>query len=492
MSIWKNLQNDAMNVPAYLSEVLGEYSEEDKNQIEDKLAMARNHFILKAPFFGLLASGLEMTDASRWLHTVATDGQKFYYNVGFLKKLTGRGVQFCFAHTILHCAYEHFNRSEVPMATLDKLFTDEELTEEDKKTIYKMVYSVAADYAVNRDVISVLYNVHSQNNNANIKKELDVLIPADIIPLYYDPKYKDSSTEDILIDLLKQTANGENPLSKGMTLDDHSVLGKMGSGNGQLGSGGPGQGSEDDPSYYNGRPRMSDEERNTVMAQFQQNVFQAFQAHEESIAAGGRSAGSVPGDIERYIGKLRNPEINWRQYINSRFISKFQSSDESWSSIDRRSFGDDLYLPGKKEREKVEIVVILDFSGSISDEMITDFVTEIYGMACQYDDYEITVWCFDSIVRENSVKVFTKSNISELPNYKGEGGGGTSFLANWAYMDKKKIKPKLIVMFTDGYTGDDYGVPGFAETIYVVNSEVVIPEEFGITIRYRGKDYQYF
>lgn len=494
MSVWDHLKNDKMNIPSHFENIFGIYTDEDVKEVEEKLFIAKNHFLLKAPFFGVLAVGMKLINSSQWLATVATDSRDFYYNVGFLKMLTPLGVQFCFAHTILHCAYEHFNRSEIPMSTLDKLFPDEELTEEDKRKLYKMIYSVAADYAVNRDVANMLMKAHEKNNNHNIKKITDVIIPSSVIPLYYDEKYKESSTEDILIDLLKATARGENPLAKGMTLDDHALLGRMGEGNGQskLSNGSPGSGNgEDDPSYYNGMPRMTDEEREKAMADFQQNMFQAYELYQQSLSGGRGTAGTVPGEVERYIGRLKNPEINWRQYINSRFISKFQSNDESWSQLDRRSFDDDLVMPGAGEREKVEIVIMLDYSGSISDEMITDFVTEIYGLACQYDDYEITVWCFDGIVRERSKKIFTKQNISELPEYRGEGGGGTNFLANWHYMKENNMKPKLLVMFTDGYTADDYGVPGFAETIYVVNSEVVVPEQFGTTIRYRNRDYKY-
>lgn len=493
MSIWEKLKNDRMSVPAHFENILGDYSEQDIKEVEEKLFVAKNHFLLKAPFFGVLTVGMRMINSSKWLHTVATDSRDFYYNVGFLKMLTPLGVQFCFAHTILHCVYEHFNRAEVPMSTLDKLFPDEELTEEDKRNIYKMIYSVAADYAVNRDVANLLVKVHEKHNAQSVKKITDTVIPSSVLPLYYNEKYKETSTEDILIELLKETARGENPLSKGMTLDDHGILGKMGEGNGQAfgkGSGGAGGPNEMDPSYYNGRPRMTDEEREKAMTDFQQNMFQAYEVYQQALA-GGQGAGTLPGDVERYIGRLKNPEINWRQYINSRFISKFQSNDESWGTLDRRSFDDELVMPGVGEREKVEIVIMLDYSGSISDEMITDFVTEIYGLACQYDDYEITVWCFDGVVREKSKRTFTKANISELPDYRGEGGGGTSFLANWVYMKENNMKPKLLVMFTDGYTGDDYGVPGFAETIYVVNSEVVIPEEFGTTIRYRNRDHQY-
>lgn len=486
MSIdWKGFASIEMGLPSHFDGINREYTPDEIKKAEDAIWIARNHFLLKAPFFGVLAMGLDLVDSSKWLKTVSTDGKAFYYNVGFLNMLTPIGVQFCFAHVILHCAYDHFKRSDVPLSTLENLFPEEDLCHEDKIKLYKHLYSMAADYAANRDVANVIYQVHKQHNGAKIKRPTDAMISPEILNILYDEKYEDFATEDILIDLFRQAKAGKNPFANGFSLDDHTLMSNGYGGNNPNGR--PNDNGDIDESYFNGKPRLTDEERNRLMNDFQSEMFKAYDMHEQSIASGQRNAGTVPGDIERYIGKLKNPEINWRQYINSRILSKFCANEETWNNLDRRSFDDDFFMSGKKDQEKVQVVIFIDTSGSISDQMVADFLSEIKGITSQYDDYELTIWCFDGIVRRESIKVFTPDNIHSLDNYQMFGGGGTMFLSNWAYMEEISMKPKLIIMFTDGLCNDDYGIPNYAETIYVVNSEVVVPPEFGTTVRYRHK-----
>ena len=133
MSIdWKGFASIEMGLPSHFDGINREYTPDEIKKAEDAIWIARNHFLLKAPFFGVLAMGLDLVDSSKWLKTVSTDGKAFYYNVGFLNMLTPIGVQLCFAHVILHCAYDHFKRSDVPLSTLENLFPEEELCHEDK------------------------------------------------------------------------------------------------------------------------------------------------------------------------------------------------------------------------------------------------------------------------------------------------------------------------------------------------------------------------
>jgi len=488
---WEALNNYEVQLPAVFDGINREYDEAEQKKAEENIWVARNHFVLKAPFFGILSMEMKLVESSKWLKTVATDGRDFYFNTGFLNMLTPIGIQFCFAHCLVHCVYQHFNRMKVPLTTLEKLFPGNDISESDKSKLFKALYSAASDYAVNRDVAKVLLTVHSQHNSNKFSKETDVLISPKILPLYYDNKYKDLATEDILIDLFKEVKAGKNPLENGFTLDDHALMGKMGEGNGQQTSLAPKGDDVYDESYFDGKPRLTDEERERIVEDFQERVFKAFDMYEQSLASGNKgTAGTVPGDIERFIGKLRNPEVNWRQFIQSRLVSKFEDGGESWDNVDRRTFGESFFMPGQKERERIELVFIIDASGSMSEDELADALSELRGITMQYEDYELKVWAFDGEVRHETYKVFTPANIHELVNYRITGGGGTMFLKNWSFMKQENMKPKLIIMFTDGYANDDYGVPGFAETIYLVNSEVVIPQEFGTTIRYRGRDYQ--
>jgi hypothetical protein len=53
----------------------------------EKLITARIGLLLKAPFFGNLATRMTLTNAVEWCGTAATDGRKFYYNSEFVNKM---------------------------------------------------------------------------------------------------------------------------------------------------------------------------------------------------------------------------------------------------------------------------------------------------------------------------------------------------------------------------------------------------------------------
>ena len=79
--------------------------------VRDKLVTARIGLLLRAPFFGNLATRLELINADSWLPTAATDGRKFYYNTEFCNKLKPKELEFLFGHEVLHNVYDHMGRN---------------------------------------------------------------------------------------------------------------------------------------------------------------------------------------------------------------------------------------------------------------------------------------------------------------------------------------------------------------------------------------------
>jgi predicted metal-dependent peptidase len=460
------------------------YSQEEIDIVEEKIYQARSNFLMRQPFFGIMAMNLELVDASKWLVTAATDGKHFYYNVGFFLLLEPEEIQFVYGHEILHVAYDHFGRA---IATVNDYehYADNDMTFDEKIRLHAKLANIAADYCVNRDLVTC---------------KVGTLIRKEVIQLFYDKKYDDMSMEEVYKDLLKDPNAGQ----KGTTLDDHSVgTGIQQEGNekrkanpdGQEGGEGQCDGGDKANGGADFKPRdLTAEEREEIMRDFKDRMINAYDQHKDNEEArrstNGSDAGSMPADLERLIERMRRPEINWRQYIRTRITSLFRESDD-WSRPSRRSFDGEFIMPGFRQVEKVDIHIAIDCSGSIGEVEMADFLSEISGIAQQYKkDFTLRVWTFDGKVYPQSLKEYTPANIRSLPKYEFFGGGGTSFLANWAFMREKRIKPKLFIMFTDGYTGDGFGVPNYCDTIYVVNTEVIVPKEYGVTIRYKPRNQQ--
>ena len=75
-------------------------------EVLDKLIKARIEMLMSAPFFGNLATRLQIKDATSWCPTAATDGKYFYYNKNFVAALSDAETVFLMGHEVLHCVYD--------------------------------------------------------------------------------------------------------------------------------------------------------------------------------------------------------------------------------------------------------------------------------------------------------------------------------------------------------------------------------------------------
>ena len=193
-----------------------------------------------------------------------------------------------------------------------------------------------------------------------------------------------------------------------------------------------------------------------------------------------QKAGNIPGQVLKYVKDLKEPTIDWRQYIEETVPSLIKN-DFTFSVESRKSKAASYYLPGMQAEERINIAICIDTSGSISDDEVIDFLSEIQGIMEQYNDFVIKVWCFDT--QTYTVHEFTPYNIDEMPEMPIEGRGGTEFECNWDLMKEKEIEPDAFIMFTDGYPFGSWGDEHYVEnTIFIITSKVEAP--FGITVPY--------
>ena len=144
-------------------DILGPMDPKLDREVREILVTARVGMLLRASFFGNLATRLKLVNADEWCATAATDGRNFYYNCKFIKMLKPKEVEFLFGHEVLHCVYDHFDRRQ------DR---DPQL------------YNIAADYCVNADLK---------------KHKVGEFITT--VPCLYDVKYIDWSAEQVYDDL---------------------------------------------------------------------------------------------------------------------------------------------------------------------------------------------------------------------------------------------------------------------------------------------------
>ena len=394
----------------------------------DKLVTARISLLLKAPFFGNLATRLKLQNADNWLSTAATDGRYFYYNSEFVKLLPQKQLEFLVGHEVLHVVYDHMGR---------------------RGDRHPKLSNIAADYCVNQDLV-----------DQKIGEKISV------VPVLYDEKYSGMSYEEVYDDLLENCPPQTIDDLIDQLLDEHLDGDDAdGDGDGENGNG-EGNGSG------NGPAKMSAEEKKALRDEIREAVLNAAQQAE---------AGSLPSGVKRMINVLTSPQMNWRELIQQK-VQALVKADYSWMRPSRRSHHMDAIMPGNSYGEKIEVDVSIDASGSMNDNMLRDILSEVKGIMQTFDDFVLRVWTFDTQVY--GFEKFTPDNIDDIDTYELHGGGGTDFMCNWEFMKEQEIEPKLFIMFTDMYPCSSWGDADYCDTLFVGHGTTSIVAPFGDTAYY--------
>jgi predicted metal-dependent peptidase len=401
-----------------------EYSQAEKNKIIEKLVTARVGLLLRHPFFGNMATRMQLIDASDWCGTLATDGRNFYYNNDFVNKLKPKEAEFGFAHEVLHNVFDHMGRRDSRDPVLS---------------------NIAADYAVNQI----------------LKDERIGEVPS-WIKIYQDNKYRGWSYEQIY-DHLYENAEKIDLSKLGELLDEHL------DGDGEDGEGG----GDGDKEGKGGRPRLTEAEKKAIRDEIKEAMVAAVQS---------AGAGKVPEGIRRMISDFTEPQMDWRQILRMNIQSMFKSNF-SFGRPNRKSQHCGAVLPGMMNDETIDVSVAIDMSGSISDAMARDFLSEVKGIMDEYQDFKLDLWCFDTEVY-NYAK-FTGDTADEIMSYQPKGGGGTDFDVNYEFMKEQGIEPKKFIMFTDGYPCGSWGDEDYCEALFVVHGNETIIAPFGQTAYYK-------
>ena len=394
--------------------------------IREKLITARVGLLLRASFFGNLATRLKLVNADEWCPTAATDGRNFYYNSRFVDMLKPKEVEFLFGHEVLHCVYDHFGR---------------------RGDRDPMLFNIANDYCVNADLK---------------KHRVGEFITS--VPCLYDAKYQDMSSEEIY-DILYENAE---------KIDIGDLIDKMldehldGEGNGE-GSGEDG----DNAKNGKGRPKLSAEERQQIKDEIKEAVLAAASASD--------GAGNLPAGVKRIIEDMTAPKMNWRELLRMQLESTIKS-DYTWMRSSRRGWHMDAILPGSKLDPMIDIAVFLDASGSISTKMLKDFLAEVAGIMEQFPAYRIHVVTFDTECY--NPQQYDSENLEDISEYEVNGGGGTDFDAIFRYLKDNEIEPKRLVIFTDMYPCGSWGDENYADTVFVAHGTTSIVAPYGITTYY--------
>ena len=417
--------------------------------VVDAIVKARVSLLFNQPFFGVLATRLQLVDASKWCKTAAVDGRHLFYNREFVKSLTDDELLFLIGHEVLHCAYDHLGR---------------------RGGRDPMIFNAANDYIVNATLVD--QKLGSMPKGGLLDKRFTA----------------DMTSEEVYRIIFDDVQAGRTKASSLTTMDQHLELGadaKDGKGEDGDPSGGgkadedPDPGSETGVDYSNHPPVYTEDEMSSLRNELKAALINAVQSN----------TGNAPAGLIRMLNDLVNPTINWKELLTQSIQATFKD-DYSFNSPSKRSWGINgaasCVLPGQKPANTIDICISLDTSGSISNDIFASFLSEVRGIVEQYTDYRLHIWCIDAAIY--NPKIFTPDNVEDLEAYQPAGGGGNDFPLNWTYMRDEQVQPELFVVFSDGYPCGSWGDPDYCDTIFVIKNEwdKTIQAPFGLTVYMDG------
>ena len=159
---------------------------------------------------------------------------------------------------------------------------------------------------------------------------------------------------------------------------------------------------------------------------------------------GSNTTGGLPDGMDREVENILEPEVNWRHAL-WKYVGR---TPADFDDLDRRFLYRGLYLEGLMT-EALEVSVCVDTSGSVSRDLIDQFVAEINGILKSYPHVKCDFFFCDCELSGP----FKISSPEEIPVLKG--GGGTSFVPFFKYLEKNNENHmgshKVSIYLTDGY-----------------------------------------
>ena len=175
---------------------------------------------------------------------------------------------------------------------------------------------------------------------------------------------------------------------------------------------------------------------------------------DRAIREGALLAGRLGIDLPRAISDLLDPVIDWKKELAEFVTSSCKGKDEyTWRKFNRRLISNDIYLPTVENETIGEVVVAIDTSGSIGQQQLDAFASELVSICEAVSPDAVRVLWWDTKVHGEQLFTDNYDQIGSM--LKPLGGGGTRVSSVAEYINKKKINAECCIVFTDGYLESD-------------------------------------
>jgi predicted metal-dependent peptidase len=384
-----------------------------------KLRRGRTMLILgdgDEPFFGSVAIGLELVE-HKGCSTAATDGKQLIYNPDWILTLDAEETMALFEHEVYHVALKH---GTLMREVMDEPDFDWKLWQE------------SCDHPINSRLLA---------------KGRKLPLPPGGGQYIYDPKYDGMSAIRIYRILLKEKKDAQKAGSTQSPQGDP----QKSDGNGDMGTD-PVAGADKQKELFeetggfggilpltdkDGNP-ASQEQLEQATKDFEMTIMNSARVLEKTLES---SVGDMPGFVKEIIEAHTEPQRSYKDEILD-IMEEITRDDYSWSRPNRKY---DVYLPTLYDKELAELVVLVDSSGSVSQNELEIYAGEISGILEEFEHIKIHV-----IFHHTQAYNLETFEHEDLPVKFGNiVSGGTNYRDAYDRIDREGFEPKAIWHFTD-------------------------------------------
>lgn len=396
------------------------------------IAQARLTLVLDRIFWGCLATRLTLAESKK-TQTMATDSRSLFYNADYVCTLTQEQLVCLVAHEVMHCALQHHVRRDGRDAER---------------------WNNACDYAVN-----------------------PLLLEAGFTPFdtgwLCDQQYAGLSAEQIYgrlpVPAEQQQQDDEQQASDDQSEDESDGAGSSGDDAGSDDSSDDAESDSDDESESDddseddaagdGEPddaagEESDDEEHE-QSHTAGAIFDAPDANEDAAewqiavqqaAQAATAMGDMPAGMASVLSQVKKIETEWRD-LTRRFMQQLAAADYSWKRPNRRYVAQGIYLPELNSEAMGPIVLAFDSSGSTAP-YVEKFIQHVQSIIDECQPEKTYVVMCDAMV--HSVTEFERGESLDTNELAFAGGGGTSFVPVFEWLEREQIEPACVIYLTDG------------------------------------------
>lgn len=406
---------------------------------KDKIIRAKTQMYRVSPFFSYLVLHLKPKEM-REVGTLGVDQfSNLYYNPDFIEKRTDTDMLILLMHEVLHLALSHPLRTGKRNRFLWNIATDlvvnKIIEENDSDLFYSSI--------VSRDGIT----------EKTLRKQFGIKISV-----------KGKTAEEVYDELEKHLKSNQmfKAFVESYEFDKHFSI--------------------DD---------LSEEKKKELERKFGKpfsEIKKDLEREAKKMLAEAYNVaklrGNEPKGMERIFDKLLESKMNWKSLLR-KYVSDNIPFDFSWKRPSKKSITTGIYMPTTLKDKKLEMLAVVDLSGSISQEQMNEFMSEIYHISKSYRNVRIWLVTHD-YVPQDFIEI-KNGIIDRLLKIKLHGGGGTShkWLPKYIKEREELRNVKLIVIFTDGYSDiEELSQEDFVgkKVIWIFNNQEV-KAPFGEVIR---------